>query len=209
MSLHPPPKRLSWGDPQAIAILVAGVIGGIAVIIAALIGGDVINVSVPGPSTSSPAPTTPTTSTSPPPASETTTTPPDPTPIPTVRRTGKLVLSDGHPANLDSKAPDWDVLSEQSDDFDIRLSGYYGGAALQAAGNSYIAQVSGSPNYDTCLKETGFVEEIDPAKPDTKICVRTGDKRFAFVTVQKLFWDEGGGVEKIQLSVVVWEPQHE
>ena len=114
-------------------------------------------------------------------------------------------MSDGHPANLDSMEPAWDVLSKQEDDFDIGVNAYYKGAALRAAGQSYIASVSDSPDYDTCLKETGYTEEIDPAKPGTTVCVRTGEERFAFVTVKKLLYDEVDNVERIQLAVVVWE----
>jgi hypothetical protein len=207
VSIAPPPtkeKKSFWGEPQAIATIVAAVIAAIAAIVVALISGDVINVSAGPAIQTSSATTAPPPSTSPPPASETTTTPPD-TPTPAVRRTGKLVLSDGHPANLDSMEPAWDVLSPLEDDFDIAVNGYYKGATLKAAGKSNIASVTGSPDYNTCLEETGYTEEIESAKPGTTACVRTGEERFAFVTVQKLFWDEGGGVEKIQLAVVVWQ----
>jgi hypothetical protein len=214
MNSSPRPARESWlasfwRDHQAVAIVVAALIGAPVVIIAALVGGDVINISAGGAIQPSTAP--PSSSTSPPP---TTTTPePDPTPTVTVRRSTEkhsLVLSDRYYADLDSMSPDWDVTNNGTDDFDIQLSAYYQGAGLSAAGNSELATVSGPASYDTCLMETGYVaDEVDPAKPGTRICIKTSEHRYAFITIEKLISDEPGNVEKIKLTAVVWDPPFE
>jgi hypothetical protein len=166
--------------------------------------------------TPSPSPTTPasqpTPTPTPAPTGTTPTEAPDPTPSFEVRRsTGKhsLILSNEFWADLDSKNPAWDISQIVTDDHDIGISGYYQGTVFRSGSHSDIATVSGPSNYNTCLIETGYSEEINPAKPGTKICVRTSDKRFAFITIEKLLFDQVGNVEKIQLAVVVWEPQHE
>jgi hypothetical protein len=128
----------------------------------------------------------------------------------TVRRsTGKnpLVLSDRYYADLDSTDPSWDVHPDETGDFDIGFYGYNQGAGLRAGGNSDLAVVSGSANYDTCLKATSYESEIEPITPGSKICVRTSDQRFAFITVDKLSLADTP--ESIELSVVVWDPPSE
>ena len=42
--------------------------------------------------------------------------------------------------------------------------------------------------------------------PGTTICVRTGEGRFAFITVKKLFYDEVDNVERIQFGNSTSEP---
>jgi hypothetical protein len=210
MSSTSPGRGGFWSRWEGIAIIIGAVITAIATIIGALIGGDVITVSA-GPAIQPTGTVSASPSPEPPP---TTATPePGPTSTGTVRRSTEkhpMVLSDRYYADLDSMSPDWDVTNNGTDDFDIQLHAYYQGASLWAAGNSELATVSDSVNYNTCLMETGYVaDEVDPAKPGTGICIKTSEHRYAFITVEKLISDEPGNVEKIKLTAVVWDPPFE
>jgi hypothetical protein len=202
MSLHPPTKRLSWGDPQAIAILVAGVIGGIAVIVAALIGGDVINVSVAGPSTSSSDPAAPTSSTGPAPPPTETSPPSEPTGVIVRRITGDkvLTLTAGYGADLDSMKSSWDVKTAENKHKDVAV--YHGELTSD---NGDMAIVSGSAKYETCRDATAYQMIIEKFDSGLKVCVRTSAHRYAFVTVKKF----NKISDEIQLDVVVWDPPFE
>jgi hypothetical protein len=114
-----------------------------------------------------------------------------------------LTLSDGYNADLDSRNPAWDVSYHRDyDNFDIEL--YHGGLI---GNDTDFAIVSGQPSYGTCQNATDYAEEIskDDVEPGVSACIRTTDKRYAFITFKKVVRDP----DKFQLAVVVWDPPFE
>jgi hypothetical protein len=219
MSLHPSTdeptstkdRKSFWGEPQAVAAVIAAVIGAVSAIGVALIGSGVISVSAgPAIQNSTPSPTAPTTSHSPLPTDASTTQIPSST-EPDVRRSTDsskpLTLSQAYSADLDTTNPAWDVeYAGNEERFDIE----YDHSSLTALSPSDLAIVSGSARYETCRDATGYTEEVDwrKIKPGLGVCVRTSEKRFAFLTVKKLVGDIDNP-EAIQLDVTVWDPPFE
>jgi hypothetical protein len=215
VSLHPPPKsappkRLSWGDPQAIAILIAGVLGAVAVIVAALISSDVVNVTIGGPSTSPPGPVpqpTPVPVPTPTPTSPT----PDPTPTPTVRRsTGNnpMTLTDGYAVDLDTPLnAAWDV-EYAATLFRFDMS-FHRDVGIRVGSKSDISVVDGPASYETCSNATGYAQDIPQKEVQQGVaaCVRTSEKRLAFFTIKKI--TPRDFPRQIQLDVTVWDPPSE
>jgi hypothetical protein len=113
-----------------------------------------------------------------------------------------LTLTDGYSADLDSTDPSWDVKYDENQYKDIEL--YYRGLIAE---NGDMAVVSGAPRYETCRDATAYQAEIEESALDSglKVCIRTSEKRHAFVTVKKVT-DEGN---RVQLDVVVWDPPFE
>jgi hypothetical protein len=214
MSTAPPTtKRSRLKRSEIVAIVVAG-IGAMAVVLAAVIPIVIDRASEPTPplpptpSSTSPVPgPIPTTSATIPSQTSATETPPpsEPTGVTVRRSTGKdlLTISDGYTADLDSRNPAWDVKYDRDyDNYDIEL--YHGGLS---GNDTDFAIVSGQPSYETCQNATAYAEEIsrDDIEPSISACVRTTDKRYAFITFKKVVHDP----DKIQLAVVVWDPPFE
>jgi hypothetical protein len=126
------------------------------------------------------------------------------------RSTGKnpLILTDDHYVDLDSKNPNWDVQQGFPEGLDIGMWGYGvgDGAGLNVGKESESAVVSGPANYDTCSTATNYTGDIQKAKPDKSICVRTSENRYAFITIEKVNLDEKREyVDTVQFAAVVWE----
>jgi hypothetical protein len=101
----------------------------------------------------------------------------------------------------------WDVeYAGNEERFDIE----YDHSALTALSPSDLAIVNGSARYDTCRDATGYTQEVDwrKIKPGLSVCVRTSEKRFAFLIVKKLVGDIDNP-DQIQLDVTVWDPPFE
>jgi hypothetical protein len=95
--------------------------------------------------------------------------------------------------------PAWDISQDRDyDNFDIEL--YHG---VLSGNHTDFAVVSGQPSYETCQNATAYAEEISrkDTDPGVSACVRTTDKRYAFITFKKVV----RGPDKFQLAVVVWE----
>ena len=207
-SIAPPPikAKKSFRDTwEGTAAIVAAVTIAIATIVGALIGGDVINVSAGGAVQPPPSSAALPSSSSPPPTPTTPT--PDPSPaIKVLRSTGEnpLTLTAGYSADLDTMDPAWDVeYSARNARLDINFSGSFG---LISQSATDLALVDGPASYDTCLKATGYTKDSveDQLQAGSTVCVRTSEKRYAFLTVKKLVPRDNP--DKIQLDVTVWDP---
>jgi hypothetical protein len=207
-------KKSFWGEPQAVAAVIAAVVGAIAAIVVALIGSGVIRIS-PGnaierptsppieTTSSKPLPTVPTTT----PITRPTTT----TPVVSERKSTEssepLTLSYGYSADLDALTPAWDVqYSASNARFDIK---YMGGAGIGGVSASDFAVVTGPASYTTCLNATGYTRGIPrhEMQPGVTACVRTSEKRLAFITISKLIPRDSP--RQVQLDLVVWDPPFE
>jgi hypothetical protein len=96
----------------------------------------------------------------------------------------------------------WEVhYSDVDPDMDLAFD--YGG--LSGAGD--IAIVSGPAKYETCRDTTAYKQGLDEDELENglKACVRTSEKRLAFVTIKKIIGDRN----QIQLDVTVWDPPFE
>jgi hypothetical protein len=200
-----------WGEPTGVVAIVVAVIGALGAIVAALVGGDVINIAPGGAITTGPTPpptvVTPSPPpTTPPPTETTPTRAPDPTPTFKVRRsTGNklLTLSGEYSADLDSMDAAWDVERTTSgEDMDVLF--YHGDLYAE---NGDLSIVSAAAKYETCRATTGYEESIyrTDLDPGLKVCFRTSEKRYAFVTVKKV----SEARNQIELSVTVWEQKFE
>jgi hypothetical protein len=195
-------KKSFWGEPQAVAAVIAAVIGAMGAIVVALIGSGVISVSA-GPAVQPPSTPTapPPSSTGPAPTPTTATPEPEPTSTVAVRRsTGKnpITLTDQYAADLDSKDGGWAVANAAANsDWDIEFE--WGG--LGAAED--LAMVKGPVKYETCQNATGYRVTLDEkyVESGTRLCVRTSEDRFAFVTIKDVDSDPA----QIALDVTVWE----
>jgi hypothetical protein len=199
-----------WRDHQAVATIISAFIGAIVVIGVAALFRPIVNVFTglpPSPTTTSPA--TPV-----PPPNPTRTPTPTPTPDPTStvterRSTGEhpLALSQSYSADLDSMNPGWDVkYAATASRFDI---GYAREGWLSGRSSSDLAIVSGEASYDVCSTATSYRKSLDrdEVKKGINLCVRTSEKRYAFMTIKKLVG--GDYPSEIQLDVVVWNPPFE
>jgi hypothetical protein len=201
---------------QSTGTIIAATIGAVAVVIAAiiggLIGGDVVNVSLgSGSATPAPAQTVTVTRTAPAPTSNTPVS--DPTSASTaqpsedvrVRRTTEghkpLILSSSYFADLDSLNPAWDVAGSPVSDHDVSFTG----SRFSARSNTDIAVAQGPKSYETCETATAYFDyyEADELSPNTHLCWRTSERRYAYVTVKKVTRST------IQLEVTVWDPPFE
>jgi hypothetical protein len=130
---------------------------------------------------------------------------PDPTPSNEVRRStgdNALTLSNAYEIDMDSMDRDWGVhYSDVSPDRDLA----YDWGGLNGAGD--MAIVSGPVKYETCQDTTAYKQGIDEDELENglKICVRTSEKRYAFVTIKKIVGDR----DHLQLGVTVWDPKFE
>lgn len=214
VSIAPPStKRPPLKAKHKVPLIAAG-IGAAGLILAALIPVFIHKSSEPtpplppAPSSTSPVPgPIPTTSATIPSQTSATETPPpsEPTGVTVRRSTGKdlLTISDGYTADLDSRNPAWDVKYDRDyDNYDIEL--YHGALS---GNDTDFAIVSGQPSYETCQNATAYAEEIsrDDIEPSISACIRTTDKRYAFITFKKVVHDP----DKIQLDVTVWDPPFE
>ena len=221
VSTTPPPKtsllrRISSDlgiSLQALEVLI-GVIGVIVAIIGILVSVRIYQLSNPTLPTTQPSPCTASTcspSPTPTPTPTPTTPTPDPTPTPTVRRSTEpskpLTLTQGYAADLDSDEPGWNVkYAGTAPSFDISyaregwLSGYY---------SADLAIVSGTASYEVCSTASGYRKSLDrdEVEEGINLCVRTSEKRFAFMTIKKLVG--GDYPNEIQLDVMVWNPPFE
>jgi hypothetical protein len=212
VSIAPPPnkdKKSFWGEPQAIATIVAAVIAATAAIVVALIKSDVIIVSA-GPAIQPSSATTAPPSSSGPPPTPTPTPTPEPTSAVTVRRSTAdypLTLSGGYSADLDSMNSAWDVkYAATISRFDLSFNS----VGLSGHSKSDLAVVSGPASYETCSNATAYSEggvSRNEAKPGMKLCARTSEKRYAFITIKKLLPKDYP--KEIQLDVTVWNPPFE
>jgi hypothetical protein len=219
MSTPPTPKpsllrRISSDLGISLQVLEV-LIGVISVIVAIVIPIAIYQLSKPNPnptpSSTSPIPVPPTTTTSAPTPSPTSTdspspspTQPTPTPNPVRRSTDDkaLTLSAGYSTDLDSMPPGWGVKSEENEYKDIEVH-----QSDLVSENGDMAIVSGAPKYETCQDATAYQVEVEwrYVRPGLKVCVRTSENRYAFVTVEKFNVDS----QQIQLDVVVWDPPFE
>jgi hypothetical protein len=102
--------------------------------------------------------------------------------------------------------PGWEVkYAAREKVYDITFGG--GAGLLFGAGDAAI--VIGPAKYDTCLNETGWDNSVHPddLTPGTNICVRTSERRFAYITsIKKIPRDAN---RRAQIDVIVWPPQRE
>jgi hypothetical protein len=212
VSIAPPPtkdKKSFWGEPQAIATIVAAVIAAIAAIVVALIGGNVINVSA-GPAVQPPsASTAPPNPAGPPPSLSTTSPTPDPTTVRVARSTGNnpLTLTDGYAIDLDTLNGPWDVeYAATLSRFDMS---FHRDVGIRVGSKSDIAIVDGSARYETCSNASGYAQDIPQkdVQQGVAACVRTSEKRLAFFTIKKI--TPRDFPDKIQLDVTIWDPPSE
>jgi hypothetical protein len=187
---RPSISKSFWSVSLGIASIVIVVAG--AVVVADWMGG----LRIPAvPSTTTPPSATPTTAT------------PEPTPTPLVRRsTGsrRLILTNGETADLDSMDPTWGVhrKPDPKNGYDIEFA--YGD--LYFGSRTFFAKVGGQPSYKTCL--TAIAYYSPGVSPGSELCVRTNEKRLAFLTVKKIKENASQDFpvrEQIQLDVTVWE----
>jgi hypothetical protein len=192
-----------WSVPLGIASIV--IVGAGAVVVAAVMGRMGI-LAVPAAHSTA----TPNLSSSPSPTATTAT--PEPTPTPHVRRsTGshRLTLADGDAADLDSMDPAWGVHDKPAlrRGYDIQFAD---GGLIGRAGTEF-APVSGHPSYKTCINAIGsYIRDVYPGM---QLCVRTNEKRLAFLTVKNVMKVKENTSQafpiQIQLDVTVWDPPHE
>jgi hypothetical protein len=95
--------------------------------------------------------------------------------------------------------PGWDVKFEENEYKDIEVH-----HSNLVSENGDMAIVSGAPKYETCQDATAYQAEVEwnYVRPGLKVCVRTSENRYAFVTVKKFNVDS----QEIQLDVTVWDP---
>jgi hypothetical protein len=192
--------RQFWKDHQAVATIIAALVA----LFVGVTFQPIVNVFTNAPAgptvvTSSPAPTMPE------PSEPTSAPAPDPTPSINVRRsTGDkvLTLTADYSADLDSMPPGWGVKFEENDYKDIEVH-----HSNLVSENGDMAIVSGAPKYETCQDATAYQFEVEwrYVRPGLKVCVRTSENRYAFVTVKKFNKE----TDDIQLDVVVWDPPFE
>jgi hypothetical protein len=133
-----------------------------------------------------------------------------PTPTPdtdgvTLRRSTEdnpLVLTAGYAPDLDSKVGNWDVQEAYQGQMVLRKDVHFTAAALSGD----LAVVSGSDNYETCQNATAYQPRVTKyeLEPGMKLCVRTTEKRLAFVAIKKI--SGSGSSKQIGLDVKVWDP---
>jgi hypothetical protein len=215
VSIAPPPiKRPPLKNKHKVPIIVAGITT-IGVVLVALIPVMVYQLSKPAPVTPSPVPssTSPVPGPIPPPTPVSIPSPtptfPDPTGVTVRRSTGDhpLALSESYSADLDSMNPGWDVkYAATMSRFDIS---YAREGWLHGRSSSDLAIVSATASYDVCSTATSYRPslDIDEVKKGINMCVRTSEKRFAFMTIKKLVG--GDHPNEIQLDVTVWDPPFE
>ena len=198
-----------WRDHQAVATIISALMGAIVVITVAAVFRPIVNVFTGPPP--SPTPTSPATPVPPPNPAPRPTPAPDPTPTGvTVRRSSgdnPLALSQSYSADLDSMNPGWDVkYAATLSRFDI---GYAREGWLSARSSSDLAIVSDTASYDVCSTATSYRQSLDrnEVKEGINLCVRTSEKRYAFMTIKKLVG--GDYPTEIQLDVIVWNPPFE
>jgi hypothetical protein len=196
--------RQFWRDHQAVATIIGALLAGIIAIFVGAVFQPNINVPSGAPSVGPIASPTPSPATDPP--NETTPTPtPDSTPSTEVRRsTGDKVLTLSNAYEIDLDSMDRDLGVHYSDvDPDRDLAYDWGG--LNGAGD--MAIISGPVKYETCQDATAYKQGVDEDELENglKICVRTSEKRYAFVTIKKIIGDR----DQLQLGVTVWDPPFE
>jgi hypothetical protein len=99
----------------------------------------------------------------------------------------------------DDTSPNWGV-SRGGYVRDITLSG---DASEVTIDNDY-ARMTGSPDYAACARETGYTSggiERGSLQPGDDICVRTGGRHFALVTIVS------ASEQGVQFQATVWDPQ--
>jgi serine/threonine protein kinase len=125
---------------------------------------------------------------------------------PVVRRTtvggNPLTLSENYSADLDTRDPAWDVAlfaaSTPSARYDIGVPIY---EALDNNTKSDLAVVSGPRSFGTCRSATGYSGSVEGLRAGKKVCVKTSERRLAFITIKKV---EVG--PQIVFDVTVWDP---
>ncbi|MDN5920664.1 MAG: hypothetical protein L0I76_37115, partial [Pseudonocardia sp.] len=113
-----------------------------------------------------------------------------------------LTISLEYSVDLDSAQPNWKIQSGNTGPgvdvmyYETRQGKDDG--LIQGAGGD-VARVQGSRSYRTCEAATGYTGEVKAA-PWASYCVRTSERRFAYLTVRS----EGAG--QGVFDVVVWDP---
>jgi hypothetical protein len=120
-----------------------------------------------------------------------------------------LTLSLNYKADLDSQNSNWDVVSPAyGSRFDIGFNSV-GLGGYSSSGND-AAIVSGPASYETCSAATNYSKAYitrSKATPGMNLCVRTSEKRYAFLTIKKLLPRDSA--TQIELDVRVWDPPFE
>lgn len=99
----------------------------------------------------------------------------------------------------DDTSPNWGV-SRGSFDRDVTLSS---DASKVTIDNDYVV-MTGSPDYAACARETGYTNgaiERGSLQAGDTICVRTGGRHFALVTIVS------ASEQSLQFQATVWDPQ--
>lgn len=122
---------------------------------------------------------------------------------PAERRTGRIVLTDGHAVDLDSREDDWDVARAKYIHFgktlDLRL---YTLLDVHVG----IVKVAPRADYFDCAGSTGRRTEIahdDFARGDT-FCVESDEGRWARVVITSKDTDNTCST-RVKMDVLVWE----
>ncbi|GAA1369268.1 hypothetical protein [Catellatospora chokoriensis] len=121
---------------------------------------------------------------------------------PTVKRTAKgVTLPTYYSMDLDSDAPNWGVVRNAVDGWDIR--GAVGVGVYGIASYRDLTYVSGEPTHETCVAATALQRGIEQEKTraGTAFCVKTGEGRWAWVKITGV--NKGSG--EVTLDLHVWE----
>jgi hypothetical protein len=98
-------------------------------------------------------------------------------------------------------------MKNRKDGYDIQFFSSGNGQLLANSDASDIAVVTGPPRYDTCMNVTGYSMKLTAyhVTPGVKACVRTSERRYAFLKIKKVSRDRG----QIQFDATVWDPPFE
>jgi hypothetical protein len=120
-----------------------------------------------------------------------------------VKRQGTTTFGDYVEGDLDSNSPDWDI-SKRSSGRDFRI---YSGQMLMY--NPGVIGYFGnhSPSYSECQAFTNYGQpESSRWAPGKSFCIRTGEGRFASLTVKQ---NDDAPQWSLTASVVVWKSQED
>lgn len=122
-------------------------------------------------------------------------------------RHAKIPLKAGYQIDLDSTAPDWDVVkTEAYPDGHIESDLAVGLDSITATHKAQSAK-STSPTYDACRRATAYdysIEADDEDASTANACFRTGRGRVAAVQVTKVIRGSLGYFDEVELAVTVW-----
>jgi hypothetical protein len=120
---------------------------------------------------------------------------------PAVKRAASVTLPIYYSIDLDSGAPNWNVVRGSVSGWDLR--GALGVGPYGVASNRDLTYVSGEPSHQTCVAATALQRGIEQEKTraGTAFCVRTSEGRWAWVKITGVSADSGD----VKLDVHVWE----